>query len=146
MAYTYEDMQGINDFIGPWTAEVELPDGSTRTFGYEPPSTLEYPDRWEVEYLGFEESQRDMDSLDRRVVKALADEQNQIRADRLRRILLWIARADKSLLKRNRRTFYLRVLESRKRCASTGLWYYVYLTKSQVDTVFGAFQYRFDNG
>jgi hypothetical protein len=145
MAYTYEDMQGINDFIGPWTAEVELQDGSTRTFGYEPPSTLEYPDRWDVEYLGFQEDQQLQRSLDYRLIRALADEQNTIRKDRLRRILLWIARADKKFLKRNRRTFYLRVLESRKQCARTGLWYYVYLTKDQVDTVFGAFQYRFDN-
>jgi len=146
MAYTYEDMQGPADFIGPWTYDVEMPDGEIRRFGYEAPSEVEYPERWDAEYDGFQESRRELDGLDRRIVAAYSRELAEARAERLRRIMLWIARAPKKVLKRNRRLFWLRILDSRKVCAETGLWYHVYLTKAQVDTVFAAFEWRMEGG
>ena len=100
MAYTYEDMQDINGFVGPWTCDVEMPDGTIRRFGYEAPAEVEYPERWDAEHAGFVEDQREMDGLDRRIVAAYAKEMKEVRAERLSRIMLWIARAPKKALKR----------------------------------------------
>jgi len=144
MAYTYEDMMDINGFVGPWTCDVEMPDGSIKRFGYEAPAEVQYPERWDAEYDGFVDDQRGMDGLDRRIVAAYSRELKQHRQERMSRIMLWIAQAPVKALKRNRRLFWLRVLDSRKHCARTGLWYHVYLTKAQVDTVFAAFEVRME--
>ncbi len=146
MAHTYEDMMGVDGFIGPWICDVDMPDGTTRRFGYEAPSEVEYPDRWDTEYAGFTASQQDIDSLDRRCIAAYSRELKEKRAERLRNIMLWVARAPKRILNRNRRLFWLRVLESRKQCAVSNLWYHIYLTKVQVDSVFAAFEYRMEGG
>jgi hypothetical protein len=130
---------------GPWSYEFEA-DGQTVRIGQAEPVEVEYPDRWESEFLGHQALQADMDSLDARIIKAYAAQAAAQRAERLSAIMLWVARCPDRMLRKGRRTFWLRVLESRKQCAATGLWYHVYLTKADVDSVFAAFEYRLGGG
>jgi len=141
-SFDIESLMDVNSFVGPWIYDMEMADGNVVRFGYEGMAEVEYPDRWDAEYAGFEDQQSDLDSLDRRCIKALANELKAERQARMSRIILWLANANAKVLKKNRRTFWLRVLDSRKHCSETGLWYHVYLTKAQVDTIFAAFEWR----
>ena len=124
---------------GPW--EVVLGD---IVLGYEGLSdTIDMlDDRWDIEYNGWSEEQALNAHMDSLAIKVVSECLNEERKERLSNIMAWFETAPIQLIRKHRKTFWKRLLASRRACSATGFWWHVYLTKKQADVVIAEFKKR----
>jgi hypothetical protein len=101
-----------------------------------------YSSKWTGEEKAWKDEQKEMDTLERKIAQEYNREFKAERRDRVSRQRLWIARANRSVLKSARAKWYDKIVKNRRWAASTGLWYRSYLTRDEVDGLWQCFAHR----
>jgi hypothetical protein len=110
--------------------------------GYEGMSDNEelIPGRWEAEETGWEEEQKEIEqveeNMDYLLRHDLVEELKKSREVRTKKMVEWLSGDLKpQTLRKAWATFWRKLIRSRQKCSQTGMWWYVWLTKSQAKQV-----------